>query len=547
MRRSRGGPGAPRPYGVDVAEALEYTTLKPARFGPRPQFKILGIFGLLLAICAVTGFMRPEFASQGNVGNLLYRTALFSILGIGVAFVIITGGIDLSIGSVVALVGCLLPYLTRIDYRTPDRSDILEMNSGVPEVGVIDDLSARLKAGHLIFVSAESGPKAVFEVAGASYDQNYQFSGGARPATVIQLKTAPQFPASVGKVTRTYRIKVADPAGKSLLVEGFDRVPVEKDRLSLVKKDGSGLIELDVRAAGQTAEGPTRVIVADPRNQLSADYAFAMPQLHRQTMTIPAAMAFLLLLSACIGLAHGLLITQLKLQPFVVTLCGLLIYRGVIRYVTNDQSQGFAEERMFHTLRYLSIGSPFSVPIPFLNWLAARSTAPPFWAWVPVPMSFVIMSVIAAIAAVFLNMTIYGRYLLALGRNEQAARFSGINTDGMTILAYVICSLLAGFGGILFILNDNQGQPSNYGNFYELYAIAAAVLGGCSLRGGEGSVLGVLIGAAVMQALRNSINLLEIGTTLEFAVIGAVILIGVIADELVKRYAARRRAARQNL
>jgi ribose transport system permease protein len=160
-------------------------------------------------------------------------------------------------------------------------------------------------------------------------------------------------------------------------------------------------------------------------------------------------------------------------------------------------------------------------------------------------MSFVIMSVIAVIAAVFLNMTIYGRYLLALGRNEQAARFSGINTDGMTILAYVICSLLAGFGGILFILNDNQGQPSNYGNFYELYAIAAAVLGGCSLRGGEGSILGVLIGAAVMQALRNSINLLEIGTTLEFAVIGAVILIGVVADELVKRYAARRRAARQ--
>jgi ribose/xylose/arabinose/galactoside ABC-type transport system permease subunit len=525
---------------------LEYTALKPARLGPRPQFKILGIFALLLAICAVTGIARPEFASQGNVGNLLYRTALFSILGIGVAFVIITGGIDLSIGSVVALVGCLLPYLTRIDYRTPDRSDILEINTGVPEVGVIDDLSRRLKAGDLIFISVESGPKAVFEVASAAYRQDYLFSGGTRPATVIELKSAPPFPASVGKITRAYRITQVDPAAKSLLIVGLDRVPIEKDRLSLVRGDGSGLIELDVRAAEQTAEGPTRVIVADPRNQLSADYAFAMAQLHRQTMTIPSAMAFLLFLSAGIGLAHGLLITQLRLQPFVVTLCGLLIYRGIIRHITNDQSQGFAEERMFHTLRYLSIGSPFSVPIPFLNWLAARSTAAPFWAWVQVPMSFVIMTVIAIVAAVFLNLTIYGRYLLALGRNEQAARFSGINTDGMTVLAYVICSLLAGFGGILFILNDNQGQPSNYGNFYELYAIAAAVLGGCSLRGGEGSILGVLIGAAVMQALRNSINLLEIGTTLEFAVIGAVILIGVIADELVKRYAARRRAARQN-
>jgi ribose transport system permease protein len=163
-------------------------------------------------------------------------------------------------------------------------------------------------------------------------------------------------------------------------------------------------------------------------------------------------------------------------------------------------------------------------------------------------MSFIIMTGLAIIAAIFLNRTIFGRYLLALGRNEQAARFSGINTDRMTVLAYVICSLLAGFGGILFILNDNSGQPSNYGNFYELYAIAAAVLGGCSLRGGEGSILGVVIGAALMQVLRNAINLMPwIGTTLEFAVIGAVILIGVIADELVKRVAANRRAARQAL
>ena len=118
-------------------------------------------------------------------------------------------------------------------------------------------------------------------------------------------------------------------------------------------------------------------------------------------------------------------------------------------------------------------------------------------------MSFIIMVALAIVAAIFLNKTIYGRYLLALGRNEQAAHYSGINTDRMVILAYVICSLLAGLGGILFILNDNQGQPSNYGNFYELYAIAAAVLGGCSLRGGEGAILGVVFSAyAVMQVLK---------------------------------------------
>jgi ribose transport system permease protein len=114
----------------------------------------------------------------------------------------------------------------------------------------------------------------------------------------------------------------------------------------------------------------------------------------------------------------------------------------------------------------------------------------------------------------------------------------------MKIVAYVICSGLAGAGGILFALDLNSVQPSNLGEFYELYAIAAAVLGGCSLRGGEGSILGVIIGTAVMRVLYNAINILRIPTHLEFAIIGAVILSGVIVDELVKRVAAKRRASR---
>jgi ribose transport system permease protein len=162
-----------------------------------------------------------------------------------------------------------------------------------------------------------------------------------------------------------------------------------------------------------------------------------------------------------------------------------------------------------------------------------------------IPAPFIILLVIAVLAAIFLNLTIYGRYLKALGRNEMATRYSGINTDRMTIAAYVICSFLAGLGGILFVLDVNSAQPSDFGNFYELYAIAAAVLGGCSLRGGEGTIIGVLIGAAVMQVLRNSITLLDIPTQMEFAIIGAVILAGVVADELFKRWAAKRRVERE--
>ena len=114
----------------------------------------------------------------------------------------------------------------------------------------------------------------------------------------------------------------------------------------------------------------------------------------------------------------------------------------------------------------------------------------------------------------------------------------------MKITAYVLCSGLAGVGGILFSLDLNSIQPSGLGEFYELYAIAAAVLGGCSLRGGEGTITGVIIGTAVMRVLYNAINILGIPTHLEFAIIGAVILTGVVADEMVKRVAARRRAAR---
>jgi ribose transport system permease protein len=162
---------------------------------------------------------------------------------------------------------------------------------------------------------------------------------------------------------------------------------------------------------------------------------------------------------------------------------------------------------------------------------------------VAVAMPFIFMVAIAIAAGVFLNATIWGRYLLAMGRNREAARFSGINTDRMEVVAYVICSLVAGIGGILFALNTNAVQPSVQGEFYELYAIAAAVLGGCSLRGGEGSIIGVVAGAALMRVLANANNMLDIPDRVEFAIIGAVSLVGVIADEVVKRTLARRRAS----
>ncbi|MCH1494958.1 MAG: ABC transporter permease [Rubripirellula sp.] len=320
--------------------------------------KILGILGLLIFICLATWTMAEEsFISPFNTQNLIRRSAEFGIISIGAAFVIITAGIDLSIGSVICLVGCLLPWM---------------------------------------------------------------------------------------------------------LVE--------------------------------------------------------------RQIPVPLALLLIAGISLAIGLSHGLLITKAKLQPFVVTLCGLLFYRGLTRGIVHDQTQGF--KGGFSELRTLATGQ---VPIPGTDY--------------NLPNPCLILMGVATLAIILLNFTVYGRYMLAIGRNETAARFSGINTDRVIILAYVICALLSGLGGMIFVLDIGSAQPVDFGNFYELYAIAGAVLGGCSLRGGEGTIIGVVIGAAVMQVLRNTITLVDhIPTNIEYAVIGAVILGGVMTDALVKRFAAKRLA-----
>ncbi len=160
-----------------------------------------------------------------------------------------------------------------------------------------------------------------------------------------------------------------------------------------------------------------------------------------------------------------------------------------------------------------------------------------------VPTPFIILIGISVVAGVLLHRSIFGRYLFAVGRNETAARYSGINSNMVIASAYVLCAFLTSIAGILLAFYTNSVSPSSHGNFYELYGIAAAVLGGCSLRGGEGSIIGILIGTALLQVLQNLVNLLGIPSSLNFAVMGAVILIGVVADQLLRQRQAARVAS----
>ena len=221
------------------------------------------------------------------------------------------------------------------------------------------------------------------------------------------------------------------------------------------------------------------------------------------------ALAAVIALGACLGAAHGLLVARLRLQPFIVTLCGLLLYRGAARYIAEDSTKGFGTGQGFEWVRTLASASIVGVPMPF-----------------------VLMCVVAGLAWVLLHRSVFGRHLFAIGHNAEAARYSGVSTRAVITWAYILSGILAAFSAIVIAFYTNSISPASHGNFYELYAIAAAVVGGCSLRGGEGSVIGIVMGAALLQVLRNLVNLLDIPGSLDFAVMGAVILMGAAADQL---------------
>lgn len=585
--------------------------------------KALGIFALLVFVYALAALLNPDFVSTYNIQNTLRRTSLFGIISIGVAFVIITGGIDLSIGSLIGLIGCLLPLA-------------LQALAGGPP--------GRALAWTLV------GTGGGIWLGGAIWLHSLPFREGVRPGL------------------------------RGLLLPGYLVVYLARRWDDGQRPAALYLLGLTSVAAGWLLPG----------------VALPLP------VEVSLAVFWMLEIAVAVGLLHGFLVTRIRLQPFVVTLCGLLLYRGLARWLTDDQTQGFGTG--YEGLKSLVSGRPFSMSwlllaaglalvawgvvraasrrrdraddgdslppwclvtvglvltlasalawVPWLPettrnapswiqqslfWVGLLGTVsgsltltlwallPPCWpawraaaltavsllalaglaalgyigggadlAWwqivvvaltllalmtgvaqflqahwqtssgprrsatfltasagvflllgltpldrVPVPAPLLVLLVIAVLAGLFLNQTIYGRYLLALGRNEEAARYSGINTSAMIVVAYVICSLLTGLAAVLFSLDVNGIQPAGHGNFYELYAISAAVLGGCSLRGGEGSILGVVIGTAVMRVLYNAITMLGIPDKLEFAMIGAVLLLGVIVDELLRRAGQR--------
>jgi ribose transport system permease protein len=224
-------------------------------------------------------------------------------------------------------------------------------------------------------------------------------------------------------------------------------------------------------------------------------------------LSIPAGVLVGILTGLGCGLANGLMITRFRVQPFIVTLGTLGIFRGMTLMISN----GLPVHRIPEQFSYLGEGNLLGVP--FVLWILVGC---------------------AVVTHVILEHTRLGRYTFAIGSNREAAVYAGIPVSFHTTAVYAIGGMLTGLAGMIEASRLMTGQPTA-GQGYELQAIAAVVIGGGSLQGGEGSVMGTLVGAFVMGLLSNGSDLLGVSPYLQQAIIGAVIILAVTLDEVRKR------------
>lgn len=237
-------------------------------------------------------------------------------------------------------------------------------------------------------------------------------------------------------------------------------------------------------------------------------------------LPVPVGMVLGILVGGFCGLVNGVLVTRMKLPPFIATLGMMMVARGVALYVTNaapvsGMPEIFAE---------LGNGALFKIVEEGPNGL-------PRVVFAGIPYPVIIMIFITILFTFALTKLKVGRYIYAIGSNEEAARLSGIKTNVVKIYAYVASGLLSGLAGVILASRLVTAQP-NGGVAFELDAIASAVVGGTSLMGGVGTIPGTLIGSFIIGVLRNGLNMNGVSSFVQMIVIGLVIIVAVSLDQL---------------
>lgn len=229
--------------------------------------------------------------------------------------------------------------------------------------------------------------------------------------------------------------------------------------------------------------------------------------------SLPLTIVFGFLVGAFCGAVNGFGVTKMFLPPFIATMAMQMITKGLSLVVSGIKPVYFTSAPGYQNIatgNFLGIQG-------FYN-------------------AIIILIVIAVIAYIIFSKTLIGRFALAIGSNEEAARLSGVKVDNWKIAIYSLCGLFAGFGGLIMSSRLNSAQPQ-LGAGYELEAIAAAVIGGNSLNGGEGSIVGTIIGALIISSLTNGLRIMSVSTELQSAIVGVVLALAVYFDKMRRKNA----------
>jgi ribose transport system permease protein len=232
-------------------------------------------------------------------------------------------------------------------------------------------------------------------------------------------------------------------------------------------------------------------------------------------LPLPFGIFSAIFFGALCGCVSGTLIAKLKIPPFIATLGMMMLLKGLSLVISGTKPIYFNDTPSFTSI---SQDSLLGALVPAL----------------PIPNAVLILFLVAIVASVVLNKTLLGRYTFALGSNEEAVRLSGVNVDFWKIVVYTVSGGICGIAGLLIASRLNSAQPA-LGQGYELDAIAAVVIGGTSLSGGSGTILGTIIGAFIMSVLTNGLRILSVAQEWQTVVTGTIIILAVYADILRRK------------
>ena len=631
--------------------------------------KTQGFFLLLIFVWLGTFLLNDNFTSEYNSRNLIRYCSMFGIIGIGAMFVIVTGGIDLSIGSTIGMIGASLVLLLRLNPVDTLQPLLDEEHANVVwffrtilgvmcafclywliNAAIKSKMRIREMIFPLLFLALAGGAVAAFSVANSTSPNTARipciffllivismFIGLMHGVLITKFELQPFVVTLAGLLYYRGVTRWLTTDKTQGLTSTFDESlrlvsTGEVCTVSTLMMIGGGLLALFALSKlllgkgtssesmfVQLAIGSIVGLIGSSRfwngwefvgteealfsfgldfstwETVVSDVAAARPgwlMRHCWVGLIPAGA--LMFIGLFLGVRSnknlalnrsplGILAKYVPLDLFwmsskrqthgvyysIVSIAGLLI-SAILIYLANRFVNGESNlpERtlwwaktiaVFGSLALVMIsisrlgkcismhGNSLSrILFPICGLLVGLSVlGRTEMATTMVQMPFFILMFIALVTLVIFEKTVYGRYSLAIGNNEDAAKYSGINTQEVTIAAYVLCSMICGIAAIVFMLDFNSVSPSGFGSFYELYAIAAVVLGGCSLRGGEANVVGVLLGASIMRILANAPDMIEFPKTLDYTILGLVILIGVLVDDRIRKQSAKKAMATQ--